>query len=89
MGNTTTSDSRWLCHASALMKLVLIPLLVLLWSPAPSKETTSAVDDLECTAPQGLGDDAVTKCKRKCNSQCNGASNKSKCVAECRRACEK
>lgn len=68
------------------MKLLLIPLLALLWSPAGAPLQP---EELGCDAPVAIGEDAVTKCKRKCNSQCNGASNKSKCVAECRRACDR
>ena len=71
------------------MKLILVPMLVLLWTPAAPQEARPATDDVECTEPGVIGEDAVTKCKRKCNSQCSGANNKSKCVAECRRACDK
>lgn len=69
------------------MKLLLLPLMILTWSPVapPAPDDTD-----ECvTAPRAIGEDAATKCKRKCNSQCAGASNKSKCVAECRRACDR
>lgn len=69
------------------MKLVLVPLLFVLWSPVSPVDP--AESEVCTTAPRGLGDDAATKCKRKCNSQCAGASNKSKCVAECRRACDR
>ena len=69
------------------MKLLLVPLMVLMWSPV-TPQTPEQTD--ECVAaPHAIGDDAATKCKRKCNSQCSGASNKSKCVAECRRACDR
>jgi hypothetical protein len=72
------------------MTLVLIPLMVLPWSPA--RESTDVISGrlrVECTAPQRSGDDAVTRRKRKCNSQCEGANDKSQCVAEGRRACER
>lgn len=65
------------------MKLLLLPLMILTWSPL-APPTPGETD--ECvTAPRAIGDDAATKC----NSQCAGASNKSKCVAECRRACDR
>ena len=68
------------------MKLLLLPLLVLTWSPltkpAPSDEVNASY------APVAIGEDAAA-CKRKCNARCNGAPNKSKCVAECRRACDR
>lgn len=68
------------------MKLLLVPLMLLMWSPVTPQEPAQTE---ECaTAPHAIGDDAVTKCKRK-NSQCSSANNKSKCVAECRRACDR
>ena len=70
------------------MKLFLVPLMVLLWSPVTPREV--APGELECSvAPRAIGDDAATKCKRGCNAKCKSASNKSKCVAECRRACDR
>ncbi|MDP3236794.1 MAG: hypothetical protein Q8N26_28630 [Myxococcales bacterium] len=69
------------------MNLALLPLMLLMFTPVPSREV--APDDVCAVAPRGIGDDAATKCKRKCNSQCSGAKNKSKCVAECRRACDR
>lgn len=69
------------------MKLLLVPLMVLMWSPVTPPQPTEPAD--ECAAPNVIGQDAATKCKRKCNSQCSSASNKSKCVAECRRACDR
>lgn len=69
------------------MKLILVPLMVLMWSPV-TPQTPEQTDECAAT-PHAIGDDAATKCKRKCNSQCSGASNKSKCVAECRRACDR
>lgn len=65
------------------MKLLLVPLMVLMWSPVTPSQPTEPTD--ECTAPNVIGQDAATKC----NSQCSSASNKSKCVAECRRACDR
>ena len=71
------------------MKLILVPLLVLLWSPAVQQDPAPATDEVNASyEPQSIGEDA-TACKRKCNSRCSGAQNKSKCVAECRRACDK
>lgn len=69
------------------MKLLLVPLVVLMWSPVTPPQPQQL--DECAAAPHAIGDDAATKCKRKCNSQCSGASNKSKCVAECRRACDR
>lgn len=69
------------------MKLALVPMMMLLWSPVTPREVPQ--DDVCTSAPQAIGDDAATKCKRKCNSQCAGAKNKSKCVNECRRACDR
>ncbi|MBL8957756.1 MAG: hypothetical protein JNK82_43675 [Myxococcaceae bacterium] len=68
------------------MKLALISLAVLLWSPAPRQQPVT--EGATASGPRAIGDDAATKCKRKCNSKCDGANNKSKCVAECRRACD-
>jgi hypothetical protein len=68
------------------MKLALIPLLMLSWSPLSPREPVPT-DECAAAAPHAIGD--ATKCKRKCNSQCAGANNKSKCVAECRRACDR
>ncbi|PZR18458.1 MAG: hypothetical protein DI536_00830 [Archangium gephyra] len=65
------------------MKLLLLPLVVLLFSPVTPPEVEAT-----CEAPSAIGDEA-SKCKNKCNSKCEGAQNKSKCVAECRRACDK
>lgn len=70
------------------MKLLLVPLVVLMWSPVTPPQAQQ-LDECAAAAPQAIGDDAATKCKRKCNSQCSAASNKSKCVAECRRACDR
>lgn len=66
------------------MRLLLIPVLAVLWSPLPATD-----DEVSCATPAGIGDDPVAKCKRGCNAKCSGANNKSKCVAECRRACER
>jgi hypothetical protein len=70
------------------MKLALISLMMLTWSPLTPTEPVQT-DECSAAAPHGIGDDAATKCKRKCNSQCSSANNKSKCVAECRRACDR
>ena len=69
------------------MKLVLVPLMMMMWAPVTPREP---VQNDECAVKTtAIADDAATKCKRKCNSQCSAASNKSKCVAECRRACDR
>lgn len=68
------------------MKLVLVPLMMLMWTPGTPREPAQN-DQCSVEAP-GIADDAATKCKRKCNSKCEGANNKSKCVNECRRACD-
>ncbi|MCU0696775.1 MAG: hypothetical protein MUC96_09620 [Myxococcaceae bacterium] len=67
------------------MKLALVPMMMLLWSPVTPREVPQ--EDVCTAAPHAIGD--ATKCKRKCNSQCASASNKSKCVNECRRACDR
>jgi hypothetical protein len=69
------------------MKLLLLPLMMLSFSPVTPREPVQT--DSCAVETRAIGDDAATKCKRKCNSQCDGANNKSKCVAECRRACDK
>ncbi len=71
------------------MMLVIVPLVMLLWSPVAPQEAATPDEVLQSQEPAAIGQDSATKCKRKCNSQCQGANNKSKCVNECRRACDR
>lgn len=72
------------------MKLLIVSVLALLWSPAAPPDLAPGTDELNASYDaQIIGGADATQCKRKCNSRCNGAQNKSKCVAECRRACDR
>ncbi|MDP2270674.1 MAG: hypothetical protein Q8N23_13635 [Archangium sp.] len=72
------------------MKIVILSVLALCWSPAAQHEVAPATDEPNASyEAQVIGKEDATQCKRKCNSRCNGAQNKSKCVAECRRACDR